>query len=63
MQHILLSGEQTQQLKGRVRQMLGAEVPGAASMTTCSKGAPGPSSTLPETLKSKNPTELLQFSK
>lgn len=39
---ILLSGEQTQQLKGRARQVLRAEVPGTASTASCPKGTPNP---------------------
>lgn len=41
---ILLSGEQTQQLKGRTRQVLRAEVPGTASTASCPKGGSQPSS-------------------
>lgn len=39
---ILLSGEQTQQLKGRARQVLRAAVPETASTASCPKGAPNP---------------------
>lgn len=39
---ILLSGEQTQQLKGRARQVLRAEVPGTAPTASCPKGTFNP---------------------
>lgn len=41
---ILLSGEQTQQLKGRTRQVLRTEVPGTASTASCPKGGSQPPS-------------------